>query len=609
MKSKVGKAQIPSLLSSSDSRSRRLRTGALGLTHESCRPSDPRPGDVVEIHVLAGVNEDVASLRLRYTVDGGDPLQQSDRVIEVDMPSMEVSWDTSMWGYCESFRGVIPGQTEGTLVRYVIVAQRTDGAEVFVPVLNRSDPAFARVNDAVDHARIYHTYRRGEPMVHQYYVDKLTIPDWLHDAIIYQIVPDRFATTNGGSVKVNRIDGLGNGTLRGLIGELDYITDLGANCLWLTPISPSPSHHGYDCTDFGAIEPRLGTEQDWDDLVAGCKQRNIRILLDLAANHVSNQHPLFREAVADENSPYRKWFRFTNWPDYYDSYAMLSTFPILETENEEVRSHIIDHCCRWLKRGCDGFRLDHAHGLSHAFWSEFRKHTRSVAPESVLVGEVSHPPDGLLSFEGRMDGVLDFRLCELFRLLLVDSSITPSEFDRQVSRHLRYLEGRMVNPSFFDNHDMNRLLFIVGGDMRKVKLAALLQFTLPGPPIIYYGNEIGLSQQKGVGRLEEARLPFPRDAINIEMLQYYKDLVALRKSGLRIWQQERKLVQADEAVYACLVGDRFMVAINNSGTQQFVVVPMAQSGAVVLCTQTGVELCGDALKLPAYCGAVLKFGA
>lgn len=581
----------------------------MGFRHESCIPYDPRPGDVVEIRAFAGVNEDVSSVRLRYTVDGGDPRPQADRVIEVEMTPSQVSWDTSMWGYCESFSGLIPGQPEGTMVRYVIVALRTNGEEVFVPVLDRCEPAFARVNGAVDHARIYHTYRRGEPMVHQYYVDELAIPDWLQDAIVYQIVPDRFAPSNGGSVKVRGTGGLGNGTLRGIIGELEYITALGANCLWLTPIFPSPSHHGYDCTDFGGIEPRLGTKQDWNDLVAACKQRGIRILLDLAANHVSNQHPLFQEAAADESSPYRQWFRFTNWPEHYDSYAMLPAFPILETENEEVRKHIIDHCCNWLQKGCDGFRLDHAHGLSHAFWSEFRKHTRAVAPDSVLVGEVSHPPDELPSFEGRMDGVLDFRLCELIRLLLVDGSIAPAEFDRQVRRHLRYLAGRMVNPSFFDNHDMNRLLFIVNGDLRKVKLAALLQFTLPGPPIIYYGNEVGLSQQKRVGRLEEARLPFPRDAINDEMLQYYKDLIALRKSGSRIWQKERQLIRADAATYAFAVGGEFIVAINNSQVQQSVVAPADRPVTLVLRTESGVELCKGELKLPAYCGAVLKFGS
>lgn len=607
MRSKGENEQIPSLLSSTQSRSRRLRTGALGFRHEACLPYDPRPGDEVEIRAFAGVNEDVVSARLRYTTDGADPREPSGRVIEVEMKSTQVTWDTSMWAYCETFSAHIPAQPDGTLVRYMITATMTDGQEICVPNLSRAVPTFDRVKDSVDHAAIYHTYRRGEPMVHQYYVDDLAIPQWLQDAVIYQIVPDRFAPDGDGSVKVK--GGLGNGTLRGLIAELDHITTLGANCLWLTPIFPSPSHHGYDCTDFGRVEPRLGTEQDWNDLVAACRQRNIRILLDLAANHVSAQHPLFGAAAADESSPYRNWFRFTRWPDQFDSYAMLPSFPILETENEEVRRHLIDHCCQWLKRGCDGFRLDHAHGVSHGFWSEFRRSTRIVAPDSVLIGEVSHPPDGLPSYEGRMDGVLDFRLCELLRLFFIDRSILPIEFDRQLQRHRRYLAGRLVNPSFFDNHDMNRFLFLAGGDLRKVKLASLLQFTLPGPPIIYYGTELGLSQKRAVGRLEEARLPFPRDGKDHEMLQFFKNLIALRQSGSRVWQQERQLIQADRDIYAFRVGE-FLIAINNSEQEGAVHVPVefAASG-VVLGTESETAVTDGDLKLRGYAGSVLKINS
>ena len=290
---------------------------------------------------------------------------------------------------------------------------------------------------------------------------------------------------------------------------MDYLHDLGINCLWLTPIFASPSHHGYDPTDYCAIEPRLGSEADFRALVDAAHQRGMRILLDFVANHVSRQHPAFVAAQQDPRSPYRDWFFFREYPDRYESFYDVPDQPIVNTDHPAVREYLIGAAQHWLHMGCDGFRLDHAQGATHAFWSAFRAASREVKSDAATFGEITETPAVMRSFAGRMDGALDFHLLELLRGFFAYSSITASQFDRALHDHYAYFGSALALPSFLDNHDMNRFLWSVGGDTRRLKLAALCQFTLPHPPVVYYGTEVGLSQRQAVGRLEEARLPMP----------------------------------------------------------------------------------------------------
>jgi glycosidase len=159
-------------------------------------------------------------------------------------------------------------------------------------------------------------------------------------------------------------------------------------CLWLTPIFPSPSHHGYDPIDPGAVEPRLGTLADWDALVAAARARGMRLLV----NHVSSAHPRFLAAQADREDPAAAWFRFRDHPHAYDCFFDVPSQPELQTDHPEVRAYCLEHARFWLERGCDGFRLDYAANVSHAFWSLFREGTRRGQGEAVTLGEITKPP-------------------------------------------------------------------------------------------------------------------------------------------------------------------------------------------------------------------------
>ena len=149
--------------------------------------------------------------------------------------------------------------------------------------------------------------RRGGS--YAYHVDEEHVPAWLRDAVIYHVFIDRFATADGRAFDAPATPGgFYGGTLRGVIERLAYIANLGATCIWLSPLFPSPSHHGYDATNYRSVEPRLGTEDDLRELITAAHERGIRVILDYAVNHVSWDHPAFRAALADQRSPESTWF-------------------------------------------------------------------------------------------------------------------------------------------------------------------------------------------------------------------------------------------------------------------------------------------------------------
>ncbi len=350
-----------------------------------------------------------------------------------------------------------------------------------------------------------------------YRVDRDRVPDWLREAVIYQVFVDRFATMGGRPFdEPSTPGGFYGGTLRGVTERLDHVVDLGATCIWLSPIFPSPSHHGYDATDYRSVEPRLGTEADLVELVEAAHARGLRVLLDFVVNHVSSAHPAFLAARRDRDSPEARWFTFTDWPDEYLSFFGVLDHPQIDSDDPGARAAMIEAAEHWLHLGVDGFRLDYAQGPSHAFWTAFRAATRAIAPDSATIGEVVETPAVQLTYQGRLDGCLDFFLLGALRGAFAFGTLPPSGLDDVVRRHLATRPADFVRPTFLDNHDMNRFLWVVGGDTRRLRLAALFQCTLPDPPIIYYGTEVGRSQaaRRALGRRQRpSRGIAPADAL------------------------------------------------------------------------------------------------
>jgi glycosidase len=598
----------------------RAATAALHHGHD-LEPLDPDPGQPVTVRVTLGPALDADRVTAYFTTDGADPSGShgvATTGAAVELARTGVTWDTLAWAYRETWAGTIPGQPDGTLIRYRIEAwtERSPGgawASEIAGVTTGQRPAGVTEADARLFAfagELWPVRRRASYAVH---VDRERVPDWLRDAVLYQVFVDRFATTGGAPFATPATPGgFFGGTIRGILERLDHIADLGATCVWLTPVFPSPSHHGYDTTDYLGVEPRRGPEADLRELVEAVHARGMRIVLDFVANHVSSEHPAFRAALADHDGPEARWFTFTDWPDHYLSFFGVRDHPQLDTDDPGARDHLISAGRRWLALGVDGFRCDYANGPSHGFWSRFRAATRAAAPGSALLGEIVETPALWRTYRGRLDGALDFILLQALRGAFAFGTAAPSELDAFLRRHLAFAEGDWVQPSFLDNHDMNRFLWVVRGDTRRLRLAALCQFTLPHPPIVYYGTEVGLSQARdvryadGSGHPEESRLPMLwGEAQDRELLAFYRRLVALRRSGPARWRGERVTLTTDDAagVYAYRVEDATVVLNLSAAARRW--APPIGAGEPALTTDPGVVALDGALELPPYAGAVL----
>ena len=474
-----------------------------GLQHNyAIEPVQPKPDEVVSVLARVGPDLNLDHVICYYTINGGQPTAtngSSAAVKSVQLHRVSVEWDTLNWGYQEVWRGEIPAQAEGTLVRYSIAGLKDGKPPIFAdwpePKLRQEIASRAHWTDTPIPAM-----EPGEPAAGKtfaYHVNRYPAPDWARKAVIYQIFSDRFYPGEGRDwTQTENLTDYCGGTLWGIRDRLDYIQELGATAIWLSPTWPSTSYHGYDVTDFKAVSERLGGAEAMQALVTEAHGRGIKILLDLVANHTSYEHPYFVEASTKPDSPYRSHFLFDKSEIGYRTFFGVRGMPQVNLANEEARLWIIDIARYWLMEfEVDGFRLDHANGPGPEFWTEFQMACKQANPDSFCFGEVVEPPSDYLRYAGRVDGLLDFAFNDSLRRTMGYGTMTRGTFDTFLGRHLHYFKSTgLLLPTFLDNHDMKRFLFIAGEDKQKLRGAAELQFTLPGLPIIYYGTEVGMSE-------------------------------------------------------------------------------------------------------------------
>jgi cyclomaltodextrinase / maltogenic alpha-amylase / neopullulanase len=530
-----------------------IRVLKAGVTHNHNRwPRDPLPGEAVTLELTIGPvgREGIPALDrawVYWTKNGLDPTGSHGLPLQgqsIEMEKTVVEWDTLLWGYVQHFRAVIPGQPAGAIIRYRLSAGSSSEDEIFA-----------------DDGKFF-----------GYYVEDDPSPAWAQEAVVYQVFVDRFFPGQNRSwKKPRRPSGFYGGTLRGVTEKLDYIAELGATAIWLSPVFPSPSHHGYDATDLFEIEPRLGTKQDMRELLDAAHQRGLRILFDFVPNHWSYLHHSFQEAIGSPDSPYRDWYTFNQWPDQYETFFGVKELPKLNLRNPDAKQHVLDAASYWLDFGVDGYRVDHAIGPSPDFWADFRRITRTRKRDCWTFGEVVDPPDLQLSFEGLLDGCLDFILLEAFRQTFAFGRWNAGRFGEFVQRHEQFFPSSFSRPSFLDNHDMNRFLWASRGDKRRLKLAALCQFSLAGPPVIYQGTEVGLSQERDVrqgrrGLPEESRLPMLWGADqDLDLLAYYKSLIAFRRENPDLVSGLKTILPAGDSILAYTdEASRVMTVLNIS---------------------------------------------
>ncbi len=577
-------------LNTEDKRLEVARAHRAGITHAQNRtPRDPQPGEAITLELTVGPTHPHDRAWVYWTNDGSDPAGANGHATHgfaTPLDEVGAEWDTLLWGYVRRFRGVIPGQPAGTVVRYRVAA-----------------------GEAWADSGAYYGF----------YVDDDPPPAWARDAIVYQIFADRFYSSASDFPRVEKKPSLMcNGTLRGVIEKLDYLAALGVNCLWLTPIFPSPTYHGYHATDFFDIEPRLGTKADFKEFLDKAHARGLRVLMDFVPNHWSHEHPTFVEASEDPESPYIPWYTFERWPDLYKTFFGVRELPQINLRHGAARAHVLEAAQYWLDFGVDGYRVDYCIGPSPDFYADFRRVTRAAKPDGWTFGEAIHPPDEQLAFEGGLDGTLDFVLLEAFRDAFAYGRWDAPRFADFLARHEAFFPESFSRPSFLDNHDMNRFLWLAKGDARKLKLAALCQFTLGGAPVIYYGTEVGLSQERdmrqgGWAIHEEARLPMLwGQQQDEELLGFYRELCALRQRepALRRGTRQTVLAEGKTLAYRRAEAGESLVSVFNLSEQAMEVILNIAERALVFATSAEctarAEAGGVSLSLPPLGGVVLK---
>ncbi|MBC7226948.1 MAG: glycoside hydrolase family 13 protein [Thermoflexales bacterium] len=479
-------------------------------------------------------------------------------------------------------------------------------------------------------------------------------PDWVKDAVFYQIFPDRFAKSNRVS-KPNNLEpwdslptlyGFKGGDLRGVLERLDYLQDLGVNAVYFNPIFQSTANHRYHTHDYYRVDPILGGNEAFRDLLDEAHRRGIRIVLDGVFNHASRGFFQFNHILENgPASPYLDWFIVKSFPLHaysarrkpnYEAWWGLRALPKLNTDNPQVREFIMGVAEHWLREGIDGWRLDVPLEIkTPSFWEEFRRRVKAVNPEAYIVAEIWDDAAPWLQgdhFDAVMNYVFTRAVWGFCGGPMLDTSFRPggfrlrplsgTEFADEIDRLLSLYpwEVTLAQLNLLGSHDTPRVLTLLRGDKRRLRLAVLLQMTFPGAPCVYYGDEIGMEG----GDDPDCRRSFPWDESrwDADLRDWYRRCIRLRHTSPALRRGAFHRLWADQSAYAfarALPPDPpLVVAVNAGEAPAEVRVPLAPGGAGPLADGPWADILSGQtfpaadgalrLTLPPLSGVVLARG-
>jgi type I pullulanase len=535
----------------------------------SYSPVIPTSNDDVTVKVTVQHYDSVDAGAIYYTTDGTFPSGSRGAAKVGKVVSLQKDSETIANGLTTTiFKGVIPKQENGTAVKYITDVWNTAS----------SGSQYADSNG----------FTPEEATPFGYYVDQFKSPQWAKDAVIYQVFVDRFNNgdpNNDDPASANlpydeKLKGWMGGDLKGVLDKLDYIKGLGVNTIWISPVYKGPYSHGYHPADYKEIDSRFGDKNTMKQLVDQAHAKGMKVVYDFVANHSSVQHPFFQDAKAKgEGSPYYNWYTFTEWPNQYKTFYGVQELPELNNDNPEVRNYMInDVVPYWLTDlDFDGFRLDYAKGPSYSYWVDFRHKVKQLKPNAYIFGEVWDTREKINSYAGKLDGALDFGLNDsLVNTFAKDQSMV--DLSKTVNDNLATYPSEYVLSSFLDSHDKPRFIYEAGGDVTKLELAAATQFTLPGPPIIYYGDEVGLSMSKDPNTVTDWKDRYYREMMpwdpakqNLDIQSYYKKLAKLRNDISALRTGTFKSLFANQNVFAYERADKdgqYLVVVNKGASNQ-----------------------------------------
>ncbi len=385
------------------------------------------------------------------------------------------------------------------------------------------------------------------------------------------------------------------GDLKGVEAKLPYLKELGVTCIYLNPVFESHSNHRYDTADYMKIDPLLGTEQDFKDLCQSAGEMGIRVMIDGVFSHTGSDSVYFNRegryegpgAYNSMESPYYRWYDFRNWPNEYNSWWGFDTLPNVN-ETEESYNEFINGengiVRRWLRTGASGWRLDVADELPDLFIDRLSEAAKAEDPDAMVLGEVWEDASNKSAYGvrrryllgGQLDSVMNypFRDAILGFLLGGDPAAFGEAVENIVENYPRPCLRLLMN--HIGTHDTERAITVLGGEpangrgrewqssqkldprqrevgVQRLKLAAAMQYILPGVPCIYYGDEAGLEGYRDP--FNRACYPWGRE--DKELLDWYKKLGKMRREHRDILARGGCRIPAAEG--NLLVMERFVV--------------------------------------------------
>lgn len=424
--------------------------------------------------------------------------------------------------------------------------------------------------------------------------------EWVTEAIFYQIFPDRFARSenNRNTLPLEAWEsppthhGFKGGTMEGIMNRLDYLTDLGVNVLYLTPIFSSPANHRYHTSDYFTLDPLLGNQQTFDKFVTSCHKEGIRIILDAVFNHCGRGfYPFVHCAENGDQSPYRDWFLINRFPltpynspkgqHGYHAWWDIPALPKLNIKNRDVRNYLWDVATYWISKDIDGWRFDVPDEMKdRRFWQTLRKRVKKIAPDAYLTGEVWF--DASYWLKGDIfDGVMNYQLTKACYGFFIGDTINTGEMEKTPFRIIEPINAENFAKKVTDNfqkypfpcvfhqmnllgsHDIARFRTLSNNDPTAYHLAFLFLTTIPGAPSIYYGDELGITGGHDPG----CRGAFPRDISTGDRSTHVlvKKLISLRKRLTPLTKGSFSILYAGKKTILYLrerKGNRILIAIN-----------------------------------------------
>jgi len=459
-----------------------------------------------------------------------------------------------------------------------------------------------------------------------------TTPDWVKDAVFYQIFPDRFARSSR-VPKQSYLQAWGEaphpqeyqgGDLLGVVEHLDHLSHLGVTALYFCPVFQSASNHRYHTHDYYKVDPMLGGNAALSELLEQAHARGMKVVLDGVFNHASRGFFQFSDVL--ENGPhsaYLDWFHVQGFPlrpyhgaefdSNYLGWWGNRALPKFNTDTPAVREYLWSVGEYWIRQGVDGWRLDVPDEINDdVFWQEFRRRVKTANPEAYIVGEIWEDATRWLKGD-QFDAVMNYLFTRptigFFGAQTLQSAtfketgyrsmvaLNSSEFGKRMTDVLN-LYPRAINEAqlnLLGSHDTPRFRTVTGGDESAYRLATLFQMSYVGAPCIYYGDEIGLFG----GADPDCRRAFPWDqpeSWNREALEYTRILVEARKASVALRRGDFRVLQAE--------GDTLVFERSHQDARAYVLFNVGQSELVVTVPEMAAGNYFDVLE-----GQVFEQGA